>query len=36
MNNFDRYGVVGLDNNDLIISFKEKQFYNKGLINGGV
>jgi D-glycero-alpha-D-manno-heptose 1-phosphate guanylyltransferase len=36
MNNFDRYGVVELDDNDLIISFKEKQFYNNGLINGGV
>ena len=36
MNNFDRYGVVELDNDDLIVSFKEKQFYKKGLINGGV
>jgi len=36
MNNFDRYGVVELENDDLIISFKEKQFYKKGLINGGV
>lgn len=36
MNNFDRYGVVQLDNNNLIISFKEKQFYKKDLINGGV
>ena len=30
MNNFDRYGVVELDDNDSIISFKEKQFYNRG------
>jgi len=36
MNNFDRYGVVELDNANLIISFKEKQFYENGLINGGV
>jgi len=36
MINFDRYGVVELDNDDLIVSFKEKQFYKKGLINGGV
>ncbi|HSQ44691.1 MAG TPA: HAD-IIIA family hydrolase [Ginsengibacter sp.] len=36
MNNFDRYGVVELNNDNLIISFKEKQFYKKGLINGGV
>jgi D-glycero-alpha-D-manno-heptose 1-phosphate guanylyltransferase len=36
MNNFDRYGVVELNNDSLVISFKEKQFYNKGLINGGV
>lgn len=36
MKNFDRYGVVELDNDNLIISFKEKQFYKNGLINGGV
>jgi len=36
MNSFDRYGVVELDNDHLIISFKEKQFYENGLINGGV
>ncbi|KAA9036644.1 HAD-IIIA family hydrolase [Ginsengibacter hankyongi] len=36
MSNFDRYGVVELGDDNLIISFKEKQFYNKGLINGGV
>ena len=36
MNSFDRYGVVELDNENLIISFKEKQFYENGLINGGV
>ncbi len=36
MNNFDRYGVVELGDNDSVISFKEKQFYAEGLINGGV
>jgi D-glycero-alpha-D-manno-heptose 1-phosphate guanylyltransferase len=36
MINFDRYGVVELDNDNLIVSFKEKQFYENGLINGGV
>ncbi len=36
MTNFDRYGVVELKSNGLITSFKEKQFYEEGLINGGV
>ena len=36
MTNFDRYGVVELDKNCTIKSFKEKQFYESGLINGGV
>ena len=36
MKNFDRYGVVELDNTNSIVSFKEKQFYESGLINGGV
>lgn len=36
MVNFDRYGVVELDNHCIIKSFKEKQHYNSGLINGGV
>ena len=36
MNNFDRYGVVGLNDNNRVLSFKEKQFYEEGLINGGV
>ena len=36
MNNFDRYGVVELNQHNQIISFKEKQFYQSGLINGGV
>jgi D-glycero-alpha-D-manno-heptose 1-phosphate guanylyltransferase len=36
LNNFDRYGVVELDNDNSILSFNEKQFYKKGLINGGM
>ncbi len=36
MENFDRYGLVELDDEDTIKSFKEKQFYKIGLINGGV
>ncbi len=36
MNKFDRYGVVELNDDHSIASFKEKQFYETGLINGGV
>lgn len=36
MNNMERYGVVDLDEEKRIISFREKNFYPKGLINGGV
>ena len=36
MNNFDRYGVVELNEDSSVRSFKEKQFYKSGLINGGV
>jgi len=36
MENFDRYGVVELNDDDSIKSFMEKQFYKTGLINGGV
>jgi D-glycero-alpha-D-manno-heptose 1-phosphate guanylyltransferase len=36
MKNFDRYGVVALNERNEIQSFKEKQFYNEGLINGGI
>ena len=35
MQNFDRYGVVELNPNSTIYSFREKQFYKKGYINGG-
>jgi D-glycero-alpha-D-manno-heptose 1-phosphate guanylyltransferase len=36
MKNFDRYGVVETNNNKLVSSFKEKQFYESGNINAGV
>lgn len=36
MKDFDRYGVVVLNKDNSIASFKEKQFYPEGLINGGV
>jgi D-glycero-alpha-D-manno-heptose 1-phosphate guanylyltransferase len=36
MINFDRYGTVELNDDNSIKSFKEKQFYKSGLINGGV
>src|SRR6185436_6607922 len=36
MLNVDRYGVVELNEDSSIASFKEKQFYETGLINGGV
>jgi D-glycero-alpha-D-manno-heptose 1-phosphate guanylyltransferase len=36
MFDFNRYGVVELQENHCINNFREKQFYDKGLINGGV
>lgn len=36
LKNFDRYGVVELDGEERIVSFREKKFYEEGLINGGV
>ena len=36
MQDFDRYGVVELNEDQSILSFKEKMFYKEGLINGGV
>lgn len=36
MQNFDRYGTVEIDDNGYITAFKEKQFMEDGLINGGV
>ena len=36
MTNFDRYGVVETEEDGRIKTFKEKQHYPQGLINGGV
>lgn len=36
MHNFDRYGVVNTNSNNIITSFEEKQHREKGTINGGV
>jgi D-glycero-alpha-D-manno-heptose 1-phosphate guanylyltransferase len=36
MRYFDRYGVVELNEDHSIKSFKEKQYYTSGLINGGI
>ncbi len=36
MKNFDRYGVVELNDDNTVMSFKEKKFYTAGYINGGV
>ncbi|HEY6953950.1 MAG TPA: HAD-IIIA family hydrolase [Flavisolibacter sp.] len=36
MHDFDRYGVVEIKDKGRIVSFKEKQFYTSGLINGGI
>lgn len=36
MKSFDRYGVVELNDDHSIKSFKEKKYYDSGLINGGV
>ncbi len=36
MQNFDRYGVVEIDKCSVIKNFKEKQFFESGLINGGM
>jgi D-glycero-alpha-D-manno-heptose 1-phosphate guanylyltransferase len=36
MFNFDRYGVVKTNTDNLVESFKEKQYYENGNINGGI
>ena len=36
LENFDRYGVVEINEDCAITSFKEKAFYASGLINGGM
>jgi D-glycero-alpha-D-manno-heptose 1-phosphate guanylyltransferase len=35
LKNFDRYGVVTINGSGAVQSFREKQFYAEGLINGG-
>jgi D-glycero-alpha-D-manno-heptose 1-phosphate guanylyltransferase len=36
MHNMDRYGVVDVEENGMVSSFREKQYYDQGLINGGL
>jgi D-glycero-alpha-D-manno-heptose 1-phosphate guanylyltransferase len=36
MKNFNRYGVVELNNDDSVKHFNEKKYYESGLINGGL
>lgn len=36
MQNFDRYGAVEINKDASIVAFKEKQYYDEGLINGGI
>jgi D-glycero-alpha-D-manno-heptose 1-phosphate guanylyltransferase len=36
MHYFDRYGVVELNEDHSVKTFKEKQYYTTGLINGGI
>jgi D-glycero-alpha-D-manno-heptose 1-phosphate guanylyltransferase len=36
MQQFDRYGVVTINNQQQITSFQEKKYYETGLINGGL
>ena len=36
MQQFDRYGAVEIDKDNIIVGFKEKQYVKAGYINGGV
>lgn len=36
MHDFDRYGCVEIDDDNRVMAFKEKEFRNHGLINGGI
>ena len=36
MQNFERYGPVTINESNIITSFTEKKYMEKGLINGGV
>jgi len=36
MKQFDRYGVVTIDDHHQVTGFQEKRYYDEGLINGGI
>lgn len=36
LHNFDRYGVVEINGDNLVTDFKEKKYYEQGTINGGL
>ncbi|MFN5335264.1 MAG: nucleotidyltransferase family protein [Bacteroidota bacterium] len=36
MKDFQRYGIVTLNEQNQVTGFKEKQYYSEGLINGGI
>jgi len=36
MNNFERYGVVRINQKNTVTGFEEKKYYPEGLINGGI
>jgi len=36
MNNFDRYGIVKINEDKDVIGFEEKKYHEKGYINGGI
>ena len=36
MKDFDRYGIVKINENKEIIGFEEKKYHAKGYINGGI
>jgi D-glycero-alpha-D-manno-heptose 1-phosphate guanylyltransferase len=36
MQDFDRFGRVAVDENNCVVSFDEKKYYQDGLINGGL
>lgn len=36
MTNFERYGVVRINEKNIVKGFEEKKYYSEGLINGGI
>mgnify|MGYP000296683336 FL=1 len=36
MKDFDRYGIVKINENKEVIGFEEKKYHEKGYINGGI